>query len=235
MKRKYLLATLILLLNTYAQAQKAYHGFFLGTNLSSFNPEDKFKNPKVGFNLNYKFIYPISNTFSVASGLGFQYINSSFTRPYKCDSFCLAVATPVYEKIRLSRLSTPISVYYNFINKEKKSFYLQTGIEVNYLNNIQRTSDYQIPGTTVTGTFKGKQNIKFGDNSSIGLTGFAGIGTEFQIQERFFSIELLFLKDISKNKILTLKNIEDDGYFFCRVQSLQFRLGHTFSLRGKDK
>lgn len=235
MKKQYFLFALVLFLNSYVKAQKSYHGVYLGTNLSSFNPDDKFKNPKIGFNLNYKFIYPISNKFSVASGLNFQYINSSFTRLYNCDNFCLAVATPVYEKIKLSRFSTPISVYFNFINTKRKSFYLQTGIEVNYINNIQRTSDYQIPGITVIGTFKGKQNIKFGDNSSIGLTGFAGIGTEFQIREHFFSIELLFLKDISKNKILTLKNIEDDGYFFCRLQSFQLKLGHTFSLRSKDK
>lgn len=235
MKSKYLLFVLFLFLGTNIKAQILYHGVFLGTNLSSFNPDGNFKNTKVGINLNYKFIYPISNKFLVASGINFQNIHASFTRLYNCDNFCLAVATPVYEKIKLSRLSTPISVYFNFIKTDRESFYLQKGIEVNYINNIKRTSNYQIPGTTVTGTFQGKQNIKFGDKSSIGLTGFAGIGTEFQIKERFFSIELLFLTDISKNKILTLKNIEDDGYLFCRLQSFQFRLGHTFSLRCKDR
>ena len=71
--------------------------------------------------------------------------------------------------------------------------------------------------------------------SSIGLTAFGGIGTEFQIRKHFFFIELLFFNDISKNKLLTLKNIEDDGYFFCRLQSFQLRLGHAFSLKATDK
>jgi Outer membrane protein beta-barrel domain len=222
-------------------AQKSYHNLFVGTNLTatglSIETSDDlnfngFKSPRTGFNVGYKFVLPLNKAISLSTGIEFKSINSEFKRQHYDNSISGTPRT-VFENINLSRLLIPLQAYYNFLNKEKFTFYITFGSEFIVLNRINRTVDYYIPSTPgnfIQGTFTGKQTIKFGDkDKSIGFSIISGIGSEFEIKEKSFTVELSFRGDASKNKLLTLRNIESDSYFFSKFKSFQLTLGYSFN------
>ncbi len=221
---------LAVLLTLTLQAQKNYHGFFVGANSTGYNNQKNFKNPKIGFNGGYNFYLPVSKKITLKTGLEYSFIKSAFTRNYYCSGFCLAIPTPIYEKINLSRFTIPLAIKYNFINDEKKRWYFVTGLEAILSNKIKRVADYSLPGTLISGTFEGKQKINFNTNSKIGFTYFGGIGTEIPLKNKNLNIEILFNNDISNNNFKTLTNIEDDSNFNTKAIGLVLKIGYTFEI-----
>jgi hypothetical protein len=218
------------ILSLFVKAQENYHSFFIGINSTSYNSKINFANPKIGFNVGYNFYLYINKKITVKTGLEFSLINSKFTRAYYCNGFCFTIPTPVYEKIRLSRFSIPIGIKYILNNTEKKRWYLNCGIDAILSNKINRVVDYSLPGTSITGTFEGKQSVNFNTNSKIGFGFSGGIGTEIPLKNKNLNIELQFNNDITNNSFTTLKNIEDDGFFFTKAIGITLKIGYTFSI-----
>lgn len=245
--KKYLQTSILAFFVSSCFAQKSYHHFFIGSNLTAADYDSKtiifnhskyenFKNSKIGFNIGYKHIFQLNKSLSLSGGIQLMTITSEFSRSHY-SNFIAGDPRSVFEKLKLTRVSVPIQGYYNFIKTEKLQFYFTAGTGIIFINRVNRTADYYIP-TPPSGyaqnTFKGKQSIKFGEkSSSIGLNLFGGIGSEFEIKQRNFTIELSYSNDISKNKFLTLHNIEDDSYFFTKFKSFELTVGHTFSWRRK--
>lgn len=246
--QKYILNSLLLLLTGLCIGQKPYHNVFVSPNLtatglgmenSGNQNYDNFKNPRFGFNTGYRFILPINKTLSVGTGLTYRLINSEFTRMH-FDNSVTGTPRGLREKNRLSRLAIPAHVYINLVNGKKVIGYVLLGYELIILNRTNRTADYYIPSTSgnfIKGRFKGNQAIKFGkSDKSLGSSFITALGAEFKIKERDFTGELAFFSDLSKNKFLSLKNIENDAFFFGKFKGLQLTIGTSFSLlRKKDK
>jgi Outer membrane protein beta-barrel domain len=224
------LLILVVLLTLTLQAQKNYHGLFIGANSTGYNNQSNFKSPKIGFNGGYNFYFPVGKKVTLKTGLEYSFIKSAFTRSYYCSGFCLAIPTPLDEKINLSRFSIPLGIKYNFIDDEKKRLYFVSGIETILSNKIKRIAEYSLPGTLISGTFEGKQTINFNTDSKIGFSYFGGFGTEIPLKNKNLNIEILFNNDISKNRFNTLKNIEDDGNFNTKAIGLVLKLGYTFEI-----
>lgn len=243
MKKTILIGAFFICYNSFAQ--KSYHSFFMGTNLSGVDLDlstseikgltnKDFENARVGFNIGYKFIRTLPFKAAISMGVEFKNINCKFHRPYYNDPNTINPnLSSIYEDIKFFRISAPIQAYYNFINKTKLSFYFTAGSDIIFMNKIKRTADYKIPGPPlgyVDGTFKGDQKIKFDRDMQIGFALLSGVGSEFSIDEKLFVIELLYYGDISKNKLLTLHNIEYDSHFYGKLKSFQLKIVYKFSL-----
>ncbi|MGG9961330.1 outer membrane beta-barrel protein [Ferruginibacter sp. SUN106] len=239
--KKYIIITILIFLFSDCTAQKDYHNFFIGSNYTTtdLSIPNSANNYKIGLNVGYKYVQTLFSSISVSAGLEFKIIQSKFLRQHYDNSAIILDPRSVSERIKISRLIIPLQAYYNFVNKKKSTFYIMFGTEIILLNKADRTVDYYIPispGGLVKGTYTGKQTIKFGENNkSIGTTFMSGIGSAFEIKDRNFTVELSFCSDISKNKFLTLHNIESDSYFFTKFKSLQLTAGTSFSFRNKKK
>lgn len=245
--KKYIQTAILVFFSSSCFAQKSYSHLFIGTNLTAtgsdfrtinlnYSTYKNFKNPKVGFNIGYKHIFELNKFFSVSGGIELITIRSEFSRKHY-DNFIASDPRSVFENLKLLRVSIPVQGYYNFIEKQKFAIYVTGGAGFIFINSVNRTADYYIPGPPtgyIKNTYKGKQSIKFEKtDKSIGVSLFGGIGSEFEIKERHFTIELSYCSDISQNKFLTLHNIEDDSYFLTKFKSFQLSIGHTFSFRRK--
>lgn len=230
---------LILVLNSLAQ--KSTHKVFIGANFTSTNVDYEnsqgtnnktFKDPKAGFIAGYKYIYSINPAIAVGAGIEFKTIKGKFTRGMVSNSPSGDIYPDLKENFKISRLSIPIQGYFNFVRKEKLNLYATTGLGFILSNKADRTADYFIP---VSGspdyiklTYKGNQTIKFekGDKS-LGVSAFIGIGSDFNIKNQRFNAELSYCSDLSQNKFYTLRNIEDDGFFYTKFKSFQLNIGYT--------
>lgn len=241
----------ILLISTFGVlssiAQNSNHRLYAGSNLSGINLDlstsgingiehNDFSEAQIGFVIGYKYLLSWSSKLTLGIGIELNNFNNTFYRPYYNDPNTINPnLSSVREYLKFYRVSVPLQGYYNFFNKNGNPFYISFGGEIILTNRINRTSDYKIqspPSGYVDGRFKGKQKIKF-NSGSIGLSIIAAIGHEFIIKDKSFFIELAYNSDISKNKILTLHNIEADNFYFGNLKSIQLKVGHTFSFSDK--
>jgi len=220
-------------------AQKSYHGMYVGSGLLSYQPNGSFIDAQLGFSAGYRYYLPISPTIKLNVGLNYQQVSSSFDRLYQDPFICAPCILPVtylYEDINLHRLSLPVSMMYTFIQNKKNDWYVTIGIEAIFLNRINRIVDYSFPSSpSVFGTYKGKQNIKFGNTSPIGFSFSGGLGTNFEIKEKDFFAEVSFSTDLSRNSFNKLTNIERSGNFYTKMIGFQLKFGHTFSFERTGK
>ena len=229
--------------------QTSSHSFHIGSNLSGINLDlnssgigglnnKDFSNVKIGFNLGYKYLLSLTDKLTFGVGLDFKNINCSFHRPYYNEPNNIDPnLTSVDESLKFYRFSIPIQGYFNVISKKYYSFYISLGVDLNLTNNANRTADYKIPGPPsgyVDGKFKGTQKIKFNEKT-MGVGILAGIGNEIIINKITYFIELSYYSDISKNKILTLHNIEADKSFYGKLKCFQLKIGHIFSLKPTNR
>ncbi len=247
MKKSIIILNLVIFCSICCTAQKAYNSIFAGTNLTatglSFaNSEGQtyqsFKDPKVGFNVGYKYVKPVSRLFSFSAGAEFIHFSSQFKRSIVTANPPTGVIFPAgTENIKMSRLWIPLQGYLNFVNVKKYKLYATLGANIILVNSANRTVDYYIytpPSTFTKNTYTGTQGLKFGEsNGAIGAAFTSGLGSEFEIEDRNFTVELLWCSDISKNKVMTLHNIESDSYFFTKFKSLKLTVGTSFSFHHK--
>lgn len=227
-------------------AQKTHHNFYIAPSISAIGlnldsaalpgPDYKgFNDPQAGFDIGYRYVMLFSKKFTLSAGVEFNVLNYKFKRPYYNEPFWVTQNhTSIFEKIRNYRLLIPVHFYYNLLEKKKTSVFLLAGGTVIFLNRIQRTADYQIPGPPfgfVDGKFEGNQKINFSDDNSIGAGYLGGIGTAFQLNDHAFLVELLYKSDLSKSTFYTLHNIEGDSFFYGKVKTFQLKLAYAFSLK----
>ncbi len=224
-------------------AQKIYNVLFMGTNFtageltSATNKQlnsNNFKDGKLGLNFGYKFMLPISNLISLSAGFEYERIGNKFSRQHY-DNSITGDPRSVFEDNKNSRLIIPVQGYLNFVSKDKLRCYVTLGAGIIVMNKINREVEYYIPTAPSGYTknfFTGKQYIGFGDaGKSIGITLISGIGSAFEIKERNFVLELIYVSDASKNTMLTLHNIEYDSYFFNKFKGIELTLGTSFSFK----
>ncbi len=247
MKKIFVLQIIIFCCTNKLLAQKSYQNVHLGLNLTSVGSDfntinlnevtfDKFKNPQLNVSFGYKYMFFLTNDLFLSAGLKFTKLQSKFSRPHY-DNSITAQPRSISERNKLSRLAIPVIGYFNFVNTNKTSIYILSGVDLIFLNNIKRTADYYIPSPPTGFTknsYSGSGKVKFGkDGAVLGTQLNFGIGSNFEIREKYFSIEILYGYDISKSKFLTLQNIEDNSYFFSKYKGFQFTLGHSFRLNSK--
>jgi len=240
MKNVLLLSVVLFYLN--ANAQTSRHALYVGGNVSGIDLDlsssgihglDRrdFSKARTGFMLGYKYQLALSSRWTMGTGLSFNNFNYEFHRPFYNEPGDINPnLTSVSETMNFYRFSIPVQVSYNFIKAEKHSVYTSLGADLNLTNNVSRTADYKIPGPPtgfVDGQFKKNQSIKFNENS-FGLSLVASIGSEIEIRNKTFLIELSYYNDISESRFQTLKNIEQDNYYFGRLKSVQVKIGYVF-------
>ena len=231
---------LIVLASQMATAQVSHNRVFLGVNESSIGYDysmiganvqtfSKFSNGKIGLNVGYIYEQKIVKSLFVSAGLEFKTLNNAITRPHFYNDPILRTGV-INEDLHFSRLQVPLLLKYKFPSKTKNQFYLYAGSGIILVNRVKREASYSISfpaGDSVT-NIELKQKAMFGKNSSLGSTIIFGTGYDFKIKKNSFSIELGFAGDISKTRITTFENIENNSYYFTKFKSIEFKVAYCF-------
>lgn len=230
-------------------AQKAFYSLYAGANLSGMQLDlsshaikdirkKALGDPGRGFQAGYSCIIPAAPRLHCSIGILYSYLKVGYYRPYYN-----VPGTPnpnlysVSEQLKFSRVSVPAGANYLLMDNEKSNIYITGGASILFTNSAKRTVSYKIPSPPSGYTdvsYTSGYSFAYGNNKNFGLGFHTGIGTEFAIRKRRFSIELQYYTDISQTRIPTLHGIEADAEYSGKLKSFVFKFGYSFLSKNKD-